>query len=470
MMKRLVQAGSLVAKWVGRTKSWLSEHRMTMRVGFLVLLIVLAGLLAYTVYVMDDDKTQYVASAENPTVEPRNNTTVIAGQNPGKLVAFAPNGSLLYRNDTYDSYHDIDPSPVGKNTVLYTGILRKNLENSPCASSCVLNVLERVNMTTGEVTRLHTEYDQRPFDSEWHDVDRMSEDMYVVADMADNQVFFLNTTTDRITWIWRADAHYDYDTGGPYAEDWTHVNDVEIVRDGLVMASMRNHDEVIFIDPGHGVVENLTLGENDNYDILYEQHNPDYIPEEDGGPAVIVADSQNQRNVEFQRRDGEWVQTWVWRDSRMAWPRDADRLPNGHTLMSDSHGDRVLEVDESGDIVWSVNIHSPYDAERLGTGDESENGPSAVHANLTSRGGEITDGSGGGSRSKPPLVAIWQTIRRSLPTKLVNGFLFLLPPWIGVEEMFLLLSMVGTTGLWIVFEFWLSSLAVPRPIYRSRKD
>jgi hypothetical protein len=37
------------------------------------------------------------------------------------------------------------------------------------------------------------------------------------------------------------------------------------------------------------------LGAEDEYDTLYEQHNPDYIPEERGDPAILVAKSQNNQ-------------------------------------------------------------------------------------------------------------------------------------------------------------------------------
>jgi hypothetical protein len=79
-----------------------------------------------------------------------------------------------------------------------------------------------------------------------------------------------------------------------------------------------------------------------NGSLFYEQHNPDYIPEERGGPAVLVADSENGRVVEYGRTpgngtpvtDGTWERTWQWRDGRLQWPRDADRLPNGGWLSS----------------------------------------------------------------------------------------------------------------------------------------
>lgn len=142
------------------------------------------------------------------------------------------------------------------------------------------------------------------------------------------------------------------------------------------MLSMRNMDEVVFVEPGEGVDESWTLGDDGDHSILYEQHNPDYLPRERGGPAIVMSDSENNRVQEFRREDGAWTRTWQWRDARLQWPRDADRLPNGHTLIVDSHGDRVLELDRKGAIVWNVTFGMPYDAERLGTGSESTGRPS----------------------------------------------------------------------------------------------
>jgi hypothetical protein len=85
--------------------------------------------------------------------------------------------------------------------------------------------------------------------------------------------------------------------------------DVEVVRDGrYATGSLRNHDRVVFVNRSSGEVnESLSLGADDDHSILGEQHNADYIPDERGGPATIVADSNNDRIVESQREDGEWV-------------------------------------------------------------------------------------------------------------------------------------------------------------------
>jgi len=67
-------------------------------------------------------------------------------------------------------------------------------------------------------------------------------------------------------------------------------------------------------------MDEWTLGSEDDYDTIYEQHNPDFIPAERGGPAVVVADSENGRVLEYQREDGDWEQSWTWEDRRLQWP------------------------------------------------------------------------------------------------------------------------------------------------------
>jgi hypothetical protein len=197
------------------------------------------------------------------------------------------------------------------------------------------------------------------------------------------------------------------------------MNDVEYLHDrGLVMASPRNMDSVIFVRPGEGVVEELTLGSDGDHRTLYEAHNPDFLPSERGGPSVVVADSENDRIVEYARRGGAWERSWLWRDEHVQWPRDADRLPNGNTLVTDTHADRVVEVAPNGSVVWQLRFPGPYEAERLGTGAESAGGPAAAAANLQSR--RVETGVVG---------AVALAAEDLLPSLLVNGMLFTLPRW-----------------------------------------
>ncbi|RDZ39591.1 arylsulfotransferase (asst) [Haloferax sp. Atlit-10N] len=412
---------------------------------------------------------QGVANPQQQAAEPRGNITVIATDSNSwrgeassgpraraELVGFNPDGSILYYNDSHTRYWDVDPVPETRTTVEY--MFADHLEPSACpdtsnfaqrrvdegvwneyeaarsTNACTRNGYERVNLTTGEVTRVWSETTPGKEATRYHDADRLNETHLAVADIYLDRVFVVNTTSGQTEWTWNASNGFTRDTGGPYPEDWTHINDIEVLEDGRLMVSARNQDRVVFLNRS-GLIDEWTLGAEDDYSILYEQHNPDYIPEANGGPAVLVGDSENNRVVEYQRTEDRWEQSWVWRDARMQWPRDADRLPNGHTLVTDSNGNRVFEVDKQGEVVWSVNIAFPYEAERLGTGDESAGGPSATQANLDSRTGSLSD-------------RVLTFGKQLIPGKYLNGLMYITPVWMGFVEVFELVMLLGTGLLW----------------------
>jgi hypothetical protein len=225
------------------------------------------------------------------------------------------------------------------------------------------------------------------------------------------------------------------------------------------MISLRNQDQVVFVDYERGLLEEWTLGADGDHDTLYEQHNPDYIPPERGGPAVLVGDSENGRVVEYQRVDEAWERSWTWSDERMQWPRDADRLPNGHTLVTDSNGDRVVEVDREGEVVWSATVGFPYESERLGTGEESTGGESAAALGLPSRSPDASEAAG------------WARLEAALPPKVVNGIAYLFPRWVGAAEGLALLALVVALPTWLAVEYRRAdvSVGVRSPLRFDRK-
>lgn len=374
---------------------------------------------------------------------------------PGQLLAYNDEGELVFSEKTRHSYFDVDPSPSGWATVMV--VAADKISKQKCGTSnCYRNYIERVNLSTGERTVLHTELSYGKGPNRWHDVDRVGPNKYIVADIESDQAFIVDTETGIRTWSWSARQEWGIFEKGGKPTDWTHLNDVELLPDGRIMVSLRNHDKVVFINRTTGVQHSWTLGEDGNHERLFEQHNPDYIPSQDGGPAVIVADSENDRVVEYQRENGEWIKTWSWSDSELSWPRDADRLPNGNTLITDSVGGRIVEVNEAGNVVWSVHVGMPYEAERLGTGDESTGGPSANAAGLESR----TANTGWESMG-------WEERVKSLfPAKIVHGLKFITPAWVGVGEFGLIfLDLCGFLGLVSIRVFpYLERLEVRWPI------
>ena len=264
----------------------------------------------------------------HPTAPPAENETVIATQ-PGHLLLYGENGTLRYDEHRYENYWDVDPSPAGDRTVLLAA--GAEADAGACsAEECVRNVVTRVNLTTGERTRLFSRAVSTTGSSEWHDVDRINESALLVADIKRDRVFMVDPETEEGLRQWNASEHFSPESGGP-PDDWTHLNDVEYTANGRVMADIRNQDQIVFIEPGRGVLANRTLGAEGDFSTLRGQYNPDYIPESRGGPAVLVADSHNDRAVEYQLRDNAasetpraggsavnetWVRTWQWSDTR----------------------------------------------------------------------------------------------------------------------------------------------------------
>ncbi len=326
------------------------------------------------------------AGPASPATGPPRVVATVDGVGPGQLVAYDANGSVVYRNESWWIYHDVDPVPEGEHTVSY--VASDTADADTCeADRCLRNAIERVNLTTGETTRVHAWTDGRSGSTQTHDVDRINESVYLVGDISyPDRVYMVNVTSGEEIWEWRVAEAFDRDSGGSYPGDWTHLNDVEYLPDGRVMVNLRNQDQVVFLEPGSGIQRNWTLGADGDHDVLFEAHNPDYIPEARGGPAVVVADSENNRLVEYQRENRSWERSWHWQDTTLQWPRDADRLPSGRTLVADSHGQRILSVAPDGSIAWSHEFPTgSYDVELLGTGDESAGGHSAAALGLASR-------------------------------------------------------------------------------------
>ncbi len=447
--------------------------RNAYRAIFIALLLLCSATVgyAYVTSPVRDAVDEYDAQSKVPIEErkqvaPRNDAgiTLVTGHGMkgerSALVAFGPKGRVLYHDDTYTGYFDVDPVPNSSMTVEY--VAEKPLSGAQadaCDAKCTVSFVERVNLSTGEKSRVFSRIIPQDRGANWHDVDRIDENHLLVGDIHGDQVYVVNTTTNITTWRWDAQDDFPITEGGPYPVDWAHLNDVERLPDGRYMASLRNQDQVVFLNES-GLQESWTLGEENNFSVLYEQHNPDYIPESRGGPAVVVADSVNDRVVEYQRENGEWRQTWVWNDSDTVWTRDADRLPNGHTLVADTNGNRVVEVNRQGQAIWELPFYSPYEVERLGTGDESFRGPSATKIEIRSSTASVAD------------RGIYEQLAHALfGQKTVSGIWFVLPMWAGLGELLAAAIAVLTLLVWIGFELRRLNLRIETkiPIRVSRE-
>lgn len=386
-----------------RPRRWLVRG-----VVFLLVLSLLApaagaalGVGADTTASADTSENSSLSELEAGTMkQPANDSTVVGIQGfhfqgegnskkPARVVSTSGNGSTEWvYEDRLDArwFYDVDPLPNGNLLVVST------------------------NPDGTQVYELDPETRERVWEEtlpyhDTHDIDVYNETHLAIANMrqydeacecSNDRAVLYDREDDEVDWEWRFRNHYANSTDGGFSEDWTHVNDVEVIRNGSeLLLSPRNFDQVIAVNIETKEITER-LGSDEDHETLYEQHNPDWLTTEDGDPTILVADSENDRVVEYTKTDaGSWELVWsVGSSASLSWPRDADRLPNGNTLIVDSMNHRVIEVTPQGEIVWEYfATWGPYDAERVATGDES-NGPTMQDQGVS--GHKTIYGSAGG--------------------------------------------------------------------------
>lgn len=162
----------------------------------------------------------------------------------------------------------------------------------------------------------------------------------------------------KIVWAWHAKNHfYKSPYKDIYLDGWTHANAVTRLPNGNTLISLRNFNFAVEVDPQGEVVKTLGKG------ILYYPHDPEVIP--NGNilaatqrpllsfrPLKIDFSVNPPHVVEFDPNTGQIV----WKFERSQWgrqlPRDADRLPNGNTLITGTT--EIIEVTPNGEIVWRL--------------------------------------------------------------------------------------------------------------------
>lgn len=218
-----------------------------------------------------------------------------------------------------------------------------------------------------------------------HEVVQLDNDHLLIADTSYDRVIEVNYPNKDIIWSWEPakinwtkinpawDSNHYYNN--PISYGWSHLNDVDFKNystwDACLM-SIRNFDLIVevnytaeLIGPSNNP-DNIVwyFGEYENYSLLFNQHNPDYL----SNGNILVSDSRNNRIIEVNYSSKEIV--WIY-DENLNWPRDADELSNGNILITDSLHNRIFEIiKESKEIVWSYSLDTimPYEADGLENG------------------------------------------------------------------------------------------------------
>ena len=402
-----------------------------------------------------------VGAVTAPTVvvgESDGNPTLVGSQGGGTgwheqgSVYLVENGSIQWREDSADSYFDVTRLDNGNVLAgfMHAGYTEECGDYEP---PCTQTGFRVVDPDAAGGPRVVDEYAfpvRSSQNSETHDVELLASGEYLVSDMEHERIFTVRN--DTVTWSWNASGFYDAPPD-PTRRDWLHVNDVDAVNATHYLVSVRNSNQILLIERGAGVVEvinedrgtddaacQLRDGQLADFDgdgeircgdpaVMDHQHNPQWL----GNGTVLVADSGNDRVVELHRVDGRWEPAWTLTTAGgvpLHWPRDADRLDNGNTLVTDTFNNRVFEVAANGTVVWSMQTpdDSPiaYEAERLPEG-ERVSGPAY-------QAGAVGESSGG----VPVLSTAVVGLRSVLPGT---------PFWFGATDLAVVVLGILTVGL-----------------------
>jgi len=197
-----------------------------------------------------------------------------------------------------------------------------------------------------------------------HDADRLPNGNTLVVygnedGINDAQVKEVNPKGE-VVWRWYAKDHFDkplYNT--IFDQGWTHTNAVSRLPNGNTLISPRNFDFVVEVDPQGAVVR--TIGEG----IFDNQHDPEVLP---NGNILLANHLKPHQAIELDPKTGEIVWQSAGFEREASPVRDANRLPNGNTLITGST--KIVEVTAEGEIVWQLALKgitlSRQDASGLG--------------------------------------------------------------------------------------------------------
>jgi len=249
-----------IAPSLERVRSEITRNRL--RVAFAVLILITAA-----VVVSAAGGGVSTASKEDVPDAPEtdNHTVVTESGRAGTITAYQPNGEVLYYNNSRTKYFDADPVEGDPLTVEYAATDTIHTEGANCgAPPCTRNVIERADLETGEVEVIYERYDYKG-------VRRR-----VARHRSHQRDPFRRRRHGR-----RPGVHRQHRDGGRQlalgrperlpargrpllARDWAHINDVEYIEEGQmegrIMASLRNQDQVVFLDREEGLLEDWTLG------------------------------------------------------------------------------------------------------------------------------------------------------------------------------------------------------------------
>jgi len=188
-----------------------------------------------------------------------------------------------------------------------------------------------------------------------HDVDRLPNGNTLInrgnEDTKDTAQVIEVDHQGKIVWSWYAKSAYDKAPySSIYREGWTHINAVSRLPNGNTWVDLRNFNITAEVNP-----QGTVVWQYDWSPIGQNPHEPELQP---NGNILVNLHPQPQQVVEINPKTSEIV----WQYRHQGTPdfhpesRDADRLPNGNTLIN--NGVRLIEVSPTKEIVWQLTVKS----------------------------------------------------------------------------------------------------------------
>jgi hypothetical protein len=335
-------------------------------------------------YLQPDSSIVYPYRVANPTM--------VAGGVGGGIQKQSWDGEILWEytfsDEIYQHHHDVEPLPSG-NILIIVWEKKTAQEAYDLGRESITNPLNQVwsnailelNPETGEI------------EWEWHIWDHLVQDVYPDLDnygvISDHpELFDINC------------GDIGIDSGGPQGAnaDWMHVNSINYNPHlDQIAVSSRSQNEIYIIDhsttteeaashsggnSGKGGDILYRWGNPQNYDrgtsddkILGWQHGINWIdPEFPGGGNIMIFNNNHfpgsdssSAVIEIKPpmdEDGNYIiidqlpygpieLDWIYNgDFETPVQGGAFRLPNGNTIVCQTHTSKLIEVTLEGEIVW----------------------------------------------------------------------------------------------------------------------
>lgn len=173
---------------------------------FLAMIVVLSVATLTQGYLTYTQENENLTPNRTEALEPREGYTVVTtsertghGDRDNAIVVYDRTGSVVYYNDSHRVYNDVDSVSGKKATLVYVASDRIDKQECDATTDCWLNQVEVMNLSTGETRTVYSRFTSLRR-GQWHDVDLVGDHRLLVADIALDRAFIVNTATGVVEW------------------------------------------------------------------------------------------------------------------------------------------------------------------------------------------------------------------------------------------------------------------------------